>query len=144
MAYELEIHFDGDAPGIAEHRLSVSAFGPALNQLLNALRRIATQMVSSAMEGEQPKVGRFADPARNLDIEITKVDGNSLGISTVVSFRQPPPPPQASLPLWNDLPERAGKELLDAIERESNGQLANTAVRTYLSLLPSGVRHQKY
>jgi hypothetical protein len=143
MAYELEIHFEGSAAGIAEHRLSLAAFGPALNQLVQALRRIATQLVRNAVEGEQPKTGRFADPARNLDIELVKIDGNSLGMSSIVTF-QDIPQPQADLPLWADLPERAGKELLDAIERESTGHLSNAAVRKYLAVLPEGISAQEY
>jgi hypothetical protein len=144
MAYELDIHYEGDVPGIEAHRLSVGAFGQPLFALLTALRRIATQMVSSAIEGESPKTGRFADPARNLDIEIVEINGNSLGLSTVVSFQTPPQPPQAELPIWADLPERAGIELLSAIERESRGQLTNTAVRKYLSSLPVGIKRQEY
>lgn len=143
MAYELDIHFEGTAPGIDRHRLSVSAFGQPLNALLGALRRIATQMVSSAVEGETPTTGRFADPARNLDIEIVEINGNSLGLHTIVYFHEPPIP-QQNLPFWANLPERAGKELLDAIERESNGQLSNVAVRKYLACLPPGITRQTY
>jgi hypothetical protein len=143
MAYELDIHFEGDAPGLEEHRLSVSALGSPLNALLTALRRIATQMVSSAVEGEMPKVGRFADPARNLDIEIAAIKDGSLGLMSVISF-QAPPQMQPELPIWADLPERAGTELLNAIERESQGQLTNSAVRKYLSSLPVGIKRQQY
>lgn len=141
MAYELEIHYEGEAPGIAEHRLSLDAFGAPLFYLLTALRRIATQMVSQAV-GE-PKVGRFADVARNLDIEITQINGNSLGLQSVITFEQPILQ-QPELPLWADLPERAGRDLLDYIERESKGQLAHKAVRTYLEQLPRGLSKQEY
>lgn len=143
MAYELDIHFDGTAPGIAEHRLSLGAFAPALNQLVLALRRIATQLVRNAVEGEYPKSGRFADPARNLDIEIVKINGNSLGLSAEIAFHDIAQA-QANLPLWAELPERAGAELLDALERESKGQLSNSAVRKYLEVLPPGISVQEY
>jgi hypothetical protein len=143
MAYELKIHYEGDVPGIAEHRLSVSAFGEPLSQLLSTLRRIATQMVRMAVEGERPKVGRFADLGRSLDIEITHINGNSLGIESVISFR-PPIQPQAMLPYWDNLPERAGVELLDAIERECRGELANAGIRSYLAMLPPGITRQEY
>lgn len=144
MAYELDIHYEGAVPGIESHRLSVSAFGQPLFALLTALRRIATQIMSSAIEGEFPTTGRFADPARNLDIEIVEVNGNSLGLRSVISFHTPLQPPQPDLPIWTDLPERAGVELLNAIERESRGQLANAAVRKYLTALPVGIKRQEY
>lgn len=143
MAYELDIHYEGDAPGIAEHRFSVSAFGMPLAALLTALRRIATQMVRAAVEGEGPKTGRFADLGRSLDIEVTKINGNSLGLESVVTFN-PPVQPQTNLGYWDNLPERAGAALLDAIDRESRGELANSAVRNYLRQLPPGVRRQEY
>jgi hypothetical protein len=140
MASELKIRWDGDVPGMAEHRLSLGGFGDALALLVLALRRIATQMVSTAVEGEHPKTGRFASIARQLDIEIVSIEGQSTGFNAVVSFAQPP----EELPLFADIPERATFELLDSIERESRGQAANWAVRRYLGALPTGVRRQWY
>ena len=49
MATRLEIQYDGTVPGLNEHRLSLSAFGPSLNALLRAIRRIATNMVGDAL-----------------------------------------------------------------------------------------------
>jgi hypothetical protein len=140
MASEIKIRWEGDVPGIAEHRLSLAAFADPLNQLLAALRRIATQMVSTAVEHERPKIGRFANLARQLDIEITSIEGNSTGFNGVVAYYQPPD----ELPLFADLPDRAVTELLDSIERESKGQAANWAVRKYLSSLPPTVHRQTY
>jgi hypothetical protein len=139
MASELKIRWDGDVPGMAEHRLSLAQFGDALANLVAALRRIATQMVSTA-EGEHPKTGRFAGVARQLDIEISAIEGNSTGVNGVVTFTPPPD----MLPLFVDLPERATTELLDSIERESKGQAANWAVRKYLQSLPQGLHRQLY
>lgn len=141
MALEIKIRWDGDVQGIGEHRLSLASFGDALTELLHALRRIATQMVSNAMEGEQPKTGRFADLARRVDIEIVSIQGESTGFDGVVSFAVPPD----ELPLiFPDLANRAVTELLDSIERESEGHLANAAVRRYLRKLPPGVHRQSY
>lgn len=140
MTSEIKIRWDGDVPGVAEHRLSLAAFGEPLTQLLAALRRIATQMVSTAVEHERPKIGRFANLARQLDIEITSIEGDSTGFNGLVAFYQPPD----ELPLFADLPDRAVTELLDSIERESKGQPANWAVRKYLSSLPSTIHRQTY
>ena len=48
------------------------------------------------------------------------------------------------MPLFDDLPETAGTELLEAIESESKGILKNSAVRRYLRALPLGVYQQTY
>lgn len=140
MASQIKIRWDGDVPGVAEHRLSLAAFAEPLAQLLAALRRIATQMVSTAVEREHPKIGRFANVARQLDIEIISIEGDSTGFNGNVSFLQPPD----ELPLFADLPERAVTELLESIERESKGQPANWAVRKYLKALPPTIHRQIY
>jgi len=140
LAAQLKIRWDGDAPGIAEHRLSLAAFGEPLHLLLLSLRRIATQMVGTAVEAEHPKTGRFANLARQLDIEITSIVTTSTGFDALVSFAQPPD----ELPLFTDLPDRATTELLDALEQESKGVLRNWSVRKYLYSLPPGVHRQSY
>jgi hypothetical protein len=140
VASEIKIRWDGDIPGVEQHRLSIGAFGEALSQLLFALRRIATQMVTTAVEPERPATGRFANLARGLDIEITSIEGGSSGFDGLVTFMQPPD----ELPLFADLPRRATFELLDSIDRESKQQPSNWAVRKYLTLLPPGLHHHIY
>lgn len=140
MRSELKITWDGATPGLAEHRLSLAAFGRPLDLLLASLRRIATQMVSTAIDTEHPKTGRFANIARQLDIEIESLVEGSGGFNGLVTFAQPP----EELPLFMDLPERATGELLDSIEQESKGVARNWAVRRYLSSLPRDVTTQVY
>jgi hypothetical protein len=138
VATQLRIRWDGDVQGIAEHRLSLANFGQPLALLLHALRRIATQMVSTAVD--RPKFGRFANLARQLDIQVIDVEGNSTGIDAVVSFTPPPD----MLPLFGDVAERAVSELLDSIKLESDGTVRDSAVRGYLQSLPLGVHKQLY
>lgn len=140
VASEIKIRWDGDIPGVDKHRLSIGAFGQAMSELLIALRRIATQMVSTAVDPERPSTGRFANLARGIDIEIKQIEGGSAGFDGVVTFMQPPD----ELPLFADLPQRASFELLDAIDRESKGYPSNWAVRKYLSLLPPGLHRHVY
>jgi hypothetical protein len=139
---QLRIRWDGDSsvPGLAEHRLSLAKFGEPLALLLAALRRIATQMVSTAVEAERPRFGRFANLARQLDIEVVGIEGNSTGIDAVVSFEQPPD----MLPLFSEVAERAVVELLDSIDEERQGGVRNSSVRKYLRSLPQGVHKQLY
>lgn len=140
MAYEIKIRWDGDVRGIADHRLSLAAFGKPLTELLAALRRIATQMVTQAVEPERPSSGRYANLARQVDIEITSIKEGSAGFDGIVTFAQPP----NELPLFIDLPERASTALLDAIVRESEGRPTSWSVHSYLNSLPSGITRQTY
>ncbi len=140
MNSEIKIRWDGEVAGAAEHRLSLAAFAEPMTNLLAALRRIATQMVSTALDSDRPKSGRFATVARQIDIEITSIEGGSTGFNGLVSFHQP----TDELPLFADLPERAVSELLDSIERESSGHTSNWAVRKYLSSLPPTIHTQTY
>jgi hypothetical protein len=142
MATEIRIVWDGDVPGLSEHRLSLGAFGGPLESLLAALRRIATQMVSTAVEGEYPQTGRFTTVAKQLDIQVERLIEGSAGVAAVVVFNQQQSQPP--LPLFEDLPIRAAVELLDAIEEESHGRPRNSAVRKYLRALPGQLRRQEY
>ena len=139
VASEIKIRWDGDIPGVEQRRLSIGAFGEALSQLLLSLRRIATQMVSNAVDQERPSTGRFAisPEERHRDHEyrrrVHRIDG-------VVTFVQPPD----ELPFFADLPQRAMFELMDSIDRESKGQPSDFSVRKYLELLPRGVHRHVY
>lgn len=140
MSVELKIRWDGEAPGLAEHRVSLGAFGEPLTLLLLAVRRIATQIVRTAVEGEAPETGRFSNLARKLDIELVNVEGNSAGVNAMISFHVE----EAEAAVFADLPNRTASELLDAIDRETKGQPASGAVRKYLRSLPNGIRRQTY
>jgi hypothetical protein len=137
---QLRIRWDGDVKGLAEHRISLAAFGQPLAYLLQALRRIATQMVSTAVDAEHPKFGRFSNQARQLDIELVKMEEGSGGFDALVSFSQPP----EELQLFWDVPERATIELLESIDQERQRIPRNSAVRRYLGSLPREVHSQLY
>jgi hypothetical protein len=140
MSIELRIVWDGDVPGIAEHRLSIAAFGEALNLLLIAYRRIASNMISAAQE--YAEVGRLHNVANLLDVEIAAIEGNSTEILAYGTYRQEAHAQIAFFP--PEIPERAGIELVEAIEQESNGQPYNTSVRKFLQALPQGLTRQSY
>jgi len=141
MAIQLDIEWDGSAPGLQDHRLSLSAFGDALTCLLAALRRIATNIVGDAVEGEAAEVGRFANAARLLDIQIENIKHGSSGFAGLVSIHTPQ---GENMQLFDDLPHAAGMQLLEAVEMESRGTLKNAGVRRYLRALPAGVYRQTY
>src|SRR5262249_51625701 len=101
--------------------------------------RIASNMMRSAAT-DYAERGRLNELANLLDIEIINIEGNSTGVSALCTF-QNPPGIQALFPY--DIPERAGAELLESIERESNGQPYNSSIRKYLYSLPP-LTEQKY
>ena len=140
MPTELKIRWEGVAPGLPEKRLSVSAFGEPLTILLAALRRIATNLVGDALEDKN--VGRFANVARQLDIEIFDLVKESSGFDSVITLA--PPSPGENLELFQNLPENVGMQLLDAIDSERRGELKNARVRQYLRALPLGIARQTY
>src|SRR5258707_6883318 len=107
MATSLEIKYDGTVPGLDEHRLSLSAFGPSLNALLRALRRIATNMVGDALGSQDVSKGRLKGTAKHIDIEIESITHGSSGVSGLVTLT---PPPGAQMPLLSDLTDRAMAE----------------------------------
>ena len=139
MPTELKIEWQGSAQGLPEGRLSLGAFGEPLAVLLSALRRIATGLVRDAVE--EKNIGRFANPARRLDIEITDLVKESSGFDSLITLT---PSLGENLHLFQDLTERAAVQLLDAIDSERRGELRNSSVRHFLRALPSGISHQTY
>ncbi|HEX9244255.1 MAG TPA: hypothetical protein VF875_17560 [Anaeromyxobacter sp.] len=140
----LKIYWDGDAPGLAEHRLSISAFGPALRALLLAARRIASSIVKDALENSEygARGGRLADEAKRLDLEVVALEGHSL--EPTLALRMHAVPKGETAPLFEHLPVATAERLLDFVEAESKGKLASFAVRKYLRALPGGVTVQRY
>lgn len=141
MATRLKIIWDGETKGLNEHRLSVDAFGQTLVRLLPLLRRIASGIVTKALETERTLKGRYAEAARHIDIEIAKIEDNCSGISALITF-SPPFPVQANF--LGDLDERAAIEFCESVEWESKGIPKDSNVRDWLAHLPTGINYQKY
>lgn len=141
MATQLKIIWEGTAPGLVEHRLSLGAFGEPLTLLLKAVRRIASNSVGMATDGEKT-TGRFADAARQLDVQIDKLIEGSNGIESVCVFD--PKPGAEPFLFFPDLIEQTTSTLLDALEAESKGHVRHGGVRRYLRSLPAGVVRQTY
>lgn len=142
MAEELTIHveWEGDAPGLSEHRLSLSAFGPALRQMLVAYRRIAGSIIRDA--AVRPKTRRLPRDAELLDIQISSVEHGCVKLSAVVPT---PPLDQLAAPLlWSHVAESAATRFLEALDAEGRGTPHDAGVRSYLAKLPLGVSRQKY
>lgn len=143
MSVELKIKWDGEDPGLPEHRLSIGSFGLPLHNLLTAIRRTASNIVRDAVAMPEASVGRFASEAERIDIEIKSLVTSSGGIQGVVTMQHPPPGMQIPFS-FEDLTEQATNRVLEDIDRERDGVLRNKSVRKYLESLPEGITKQEY
>lgn len=142
MATKLNIVWDGNVKGLAEHRVSVSAFGSSINILTQVLRRIASDIVKNAIpNSERSLQGNYASQAKNIDIEIETIEVGSAGLGAFVTFTPPVP---FQLSMMGDLDQRAALEFVDSVEKESKGIWQDKGVRKFLLSLPSGLTKQKY
>lgn len=141
MRVELRIVFDGTEPGLAEHRLSLSAFAEPLRRLLAAVQRTGSSIVSQALEPDYgARGGKFAKEAALLDLELATIERGSATPVLVATAR----PSGRQMSLINDLPARTIQRIVNDIEAERQGKLQNITVRRYLSSLPAGVTRQSY
>jgi len=138
---ELKILWDGDVPGIAEHRLSVANFGLPLRHLLMAVRRTANNIIREAHDRKTTNVGRFVEEAGGIDIHIASIIGSSVGVESIVSVQVP----VDQSVLWPEgLAEDSIDRVLSDIERESKGSYRNPRIRDYFHALPPGLTKQDY
>ncbi len=140
---ELIIRFDGDFPGLAEKRLSIDAFGKPLEQLLIAARRIATGIITDAVDESErgAEGGRVAKQAERLDIQIGQVGEGSIKLPMIVTMVLAT---GTQAQLFDELPERTGRVLIEAVRDEGAGRPRNARVRKYLESLPRGITSQSY
>lgn len=136
---QLDIVWDGPITGLAEHRISLTTFGPALVQLVAAAKRIASAAVMKAAEPSE--TGRLAELAHGIDIQLGAITQGSGGISASVTFDAPV---SYQEDLFFSLPERTGLELVEAIDSESRGEYRNSSVRSFMRKLPQTLTRQYY
>jgi hypothetical protein len=145
MRGELQIIWDGQGPGLSEHRLSVAALGPPLTLLLTAIRRIATNLLSDATDSERgSRGGRFSRFAEGIDLRLSVVEQGCLHLCADVVF---PDPDESGLDLFASVDDLAGRtleSLLEAIEGESQGHPRSAVVRKFLKSLEGIVSSQSY
>jgi hypothetical protein len=137
MDKKLEIVWEGNVPGLAEHRLSLDAFGPALQRLLIAYRRIASNMLAQAESSR----GRLHTFAKQFDLQLEQIAEGSAGIVAACVIQSQP---GTLFDLFDGMTGRAVDVLLSDIEAEAKGEYRNGAVRNYLKALPEGVTGQRY
>jgi hypothetical protein len=136
---QLDITWDGPITGVAENRLSLTFFGPALEKLLAAAKRISSNIVTNAAEPSE--TGRLAKMAHGIDVQIANLVKGSTGVAALLTFDAPV---SFQGDLFFSLPEKAGIELVDSIEAESKGEYRNSCVRQFLYALPKALTSQHY
>lgn len=141
----LHITFEGNLPGLNEGGMSIASFGEALPRLLAAYRRIASGIVSEAIDrpGYGRGGGKYAREAEIIDLELIAVTHNSPVTLELRCSAHPTDIHPAAL-YSPDLLQDAGKILLRSIDLESKGQPRNAHVRRYLESLPHGLQRQAY
>ncbi len=143
MTTTLNIRWDGDAPGLPEHVLSLGAWHEALGRLLRAVRRTASGMAHDALDDPEygARGGRLNKLAGEIDLQIIGLREGCVN----VAFRCviPPQPGQQDLFL-EELPRRAVDRVLEDIQQEAEGQLRNATVREFLKAIPAGITVQEY
>ncbi|WP_437286585.1 hypothetical protein [Sorangium sp. So ce406] len=143
MGVELKVTFEGDEPGLAQHRLSLSSFGEPLKLLLDALQRTASGILASALDDADygTQGGRLASDAKLLDLELASLETGSAAPTFVCTAR---PGPQLRIPDFDVLGEQAVLRLVQDLDAERQGKPVNGSARKYLRSLPAGVRVQRY
>lgn len=138
MAVQLKIRFDGTTEGVSEHKLELGAFGDALKQLVASIRRIASSMVTEAMEQPHGRLARGAE----LRVFLDSISGGCVQLNMEVAA--PPVPVGFSGNLFDDLAERTAEKFIKALGDEGRGVTRSAQARKFLSFIPSGVTSQKY
>lgn len=143
MGVKLKVTFDGEEPGLAQHRLSLSAFGEPLKLLLSALQRTASGILAAALDDTEygNRGGRLAAEARLLDLELASIEQGSAAPTFECVAR---PGSQLDLHRFDTLGEQTVQRLVQDLDAERQGRPANASVRRYLRSLPPGVRTQRY
>jgi hypothetical protein len=137
----LRITFKGEAPGIAEHRLSIGSLAIPLLQLLKATRRIASDIIRDSGQYASTR-GRYAKEARAIDLQIESLSNACIEMNLVASVDEPSGFQKGLFP--QEMLLRTMSNLLEAIKAESSGQESNRTVRTFLQMLPPSIQSQDY
>lgn len=146
MKTTLSIRWDGDTPDLVGHRLSLAAWLEPLALLLKSVRRTASRILQDALDDPEAgrRGGRYAKAAQQIDLQITSIHAGCTEVHCLITGGGSDAQGGLFPHVPADLPARALFKILQDIEQESKGQLANALVRHYLRALPEGVRFHGY
>lgn len=141
MSTKLTIRWDGDAPGLQQHALSLSAWLEPLGTLLRALRRAASNLDASRPDDPErgKRGGRHTLAAAAIDLQITAIRQGCVVLDLEATQKS-----AGQQPFSPDLPARALVAVVRDIKGEAEGRDRSVLARRFLDQLPCGVRVQEY
>lgn len=143
VSVELRVLFDGPDFGLPDHRLSLSTFATPLSNLLSAVQRTASQILTAAQDNPEYGVrgGKLAADAKLLDLELAQVHEGCAEPRFVITTG---PGRSGQLTMLEDLAASTVEQLVRDIETEARGVPRNAAARRFLKSLPTGLTRQRY
>jgi hypothetical protein len=136
---EFTVRFDGEAPGLQRHRLSLAAFHVALGKLLSALRHKLQAIASGDPNREH---GRLGSLGKNFDLQLKQI---SDGCVTLTFDWGPSDEASDENDTGTALAERTVQGFLQDVEEEwSSPEKKSPHVYGFLRSLPEGVKTQEY
>lgn len=146
VSVELKISFDGNVPGLPQHRLSMSSFAEAFRLLSIAFQRTASFVLNDTLDPENAvrRGGRLEKDAKRFDLELKCVEAGSACPVFECIARAPSAKAGAGPEEGEEEAARVVSRFVSDIEKERRGQACNPSVRSYLAALPAEVRKQRY
>lgn len=143
-AIEFRIRFDGNASGLAEHRLSIAEFGPAMVKLLAAVRLAAQEAAGGKANANQrykaSKIGK------QFDLQLATITDGCVNLSFLIVPFAIGSGIDAVSDDFNRVAEKTAELVVRDLDAEwnSTSPTGNLAVRRFFESLPAGVQQQEY
>ncbi|MEM6457225.1 MAG: hypothetical protein AAF772_19205 [Acidobacteriota bacterium] len=135
---KIKILWDGDVPGLDEHRVSLTQFAPAIAQLVKLYRHLVKETVRGEPQQSDPR-GRPSKEVAWFDLQLESVESGSVGVSLVSVAN----PPANWLPgLLDQDQSRISEQFMDALDAGASGTSTVPAADRYYRTLPNGVKTQ--
>lgn len=144
MSVTLTIKFEGTAPGLNRHELSLASFGPVLVEYVRALKRTASGILSQSDDPRYgAKGGRFAKITESMDLVVTSMEHNCVTLDCRIDLPEPfAGTDQEPLPMALDaLEASAAQALVRQLEDAQAGRVVSETARSIIQLMPAGTTH---
>ncbi len=144
MSVTLTIKFEGTAPGLNRHELSLASFGPVLVEYVRALKRTASSILSQSDDPRYgSKGGRFAKIAESMDLVVTTMEHNCVTLDCRIDLPEPfADSDQEALPMPLDALEAStAQALVRQLEDAQAGRVVSETARSIIRLIPEGTTH---